>query len=101
MDSGRRGGVAPMAEEIVGGPGMRRERRDCRPEKPRRQYREAALEREVIDFFAGAGQFVISQVYCGTAGRADVVTGHCIYELKDQLTRRTYCLAVGQLNGYR
>jgi hypothetical protein len=40
---------------------------------------------------------VRTQVYCGLAGFADVVTEGAIYELKDWLTRRTYYTAVGQL----
>lgn len=101
MSSSRRDPEGPTAAEIVGGAGMRRERRTCRPEKPRRQYREAALERAVLDMFSGAGQFVVNQVYCGVAGRADVVTAYCIYELKDRLTRRSFYHAYGQLHGYR
>lgn len=86
--------TALTAKEIIGGPGMM-------PPRPLRQYREAALERAVFDFFSGAGQMVRTQVYCGPAGFADVVTEGVIYELKDWLTRRTYYTAVGQLKGYR
>ena len=101
MISSRWDPEGPTAAEIVGGHGMRRERPVCRRERPRRQYREAALERAVLDMFAGAGQFAVNQVYCGVAGRADVVTAYCIYELKDRLTRRSFYHAYGQLHGYR
>ena len=56
----------PTAQEIVGGLGL----------TPRRKYRlrEAELQRKVVDAFAGAGLLVWSQVDCGFAGIADVVT---------------------------
>jgi hypothetical protein len=98
----------PTAEEIVGGPRMMPRQRTLKPRlkprlTPRRQYqrREAELERAVIEYFAGAGHLVWSQVDCGFAGFADVVTEDAIYELKDWVTRRTLYQAVGQLTGYR
>jgi len=100
MDSHGRQSSAPTAEEIVGGPGMTPKQRTL---PPRRQYRrrEAELERAVIEYFAGTGLLVWSQVDCGFAGFADVVTEDAIYELKDWITRRTFYQAVGQLMGYR
>jgi hypothetical protein len=86
----KHGPSTPTAEEMVGRPGMNQ-----------RRYREAALERKVYDFFAGAGQFVRTQIDCGPAGRADVLTRDILYELKDKLHRRTYYQAVGQLQGYK
>jgi hypothetical protein len=82
----------PTAREIVGGPGL----------MPRRKYRlrEAELQRAVVDAFAGAGRLVWSQVDCGFAGVADVVTEDEVYELKDWVTRRTLYQAIGQVKGY-
>jgi hypothetical protein len=103
MATRRRVSSAPTAEEIVGGPGMR-------PERRRRQRREAALEREVAAFYRRAGYVVRTQVDCGFAGVADIVVGKTaggrliplfIFELKDKLSFRTYHQAHGQVRNYR
>ncbi len=83
--------AGPTADEITGRVGR----------APRRQEREKRLERAVVEFFSGTGQLVRSQVNCGFAGVADVVTADTIYELKDRLSRKNYYQALGQLLGYR
>jgi hypothetical protein len=69
---------------------------------PRRKYRlrEAELQRKVIEAFASAGHLVWSQVDCGFAGIADVVTEDAVYELKDWVNRPTLYQALGQVRGY-
>jgi len=67
--------------------------------KPR-LARESLLEDKFVDLFSGAGMSVKRQVPC-RFGRADVVIGNIIFELKDKLTRRSLQQALGQLMFYK
>lgn len=95
----KRNAVAPTVEEIVGGPGMRLGQSTPAPRR-KYQLREAELQRKVLEVFADAGQLVWSQVDCGFAGRADVLTNDAVYELKDWVDRPTLYQALGQVRGY-
>jgi hypothetical protein len=66
-----------------------------------REEREAALERQILDAFSGAGVAAWSQVTCPKWGRADVVTKGAVVEVKDVVNRVTLHQAIGQVILYR